>query len=197
MVRRSVSVGVPAVYGRSLSDPTLAGRRGEARHSFYFFSTSVRRLSPASRRRSRNILNLPRWNLKGGGGHIWRSRKPNVEVFFYSRHLCHRLRGMHVSLCVCCVRAFTFHVLLLKEALKPVTAFRFGCGPNLPLLLPLLPPPSLLLLLSTGDHRTSPLYLQGLTPVTPPPSPAKAAASGLRASNWRVVMLILQFGRVN
>lgn len=36
MVRRSVSVGVQAVYGRSLSDPKLAGQRGEARHSFYF-----------------------------------------------------------------------------------------------------------------------------------------------------------------
>lgn len=52
-----------------------------------------------------------------------------------------------VRLWVLCVslRSCAFHVLLLKEALKPVTEFHSGCGPNLPPLLPLLlffPPPS-------------------------------------------------------
>lgn len=93
-----------------------------------------------------------------------------------------------------------FHVLLLKEALKPVTAFRFGCGPNLPALLPLLlvfPPPS------PGDRRPqtlSPLSLPTLTPATlftARTSPPDAAALGLGASNWRAEMLTLRFGRVN
>lgn len=81
---------------------------------------------------------------------------------------------MHVSLCVCCVRAFTFHVLLLKEALKPVTAFRFGCGPNLPPLLPLLP----LILPSPSAVDRRPQNFTPLPPGSDPWDPTAVPCEG-------------------
>lgn len=72
MVRRSVSVGVQAVYGRSLSDPKLAGRGGEARHSFcfvffYICKTTLARVQTALAKHSK-LASVESERMEGGGG---------------------------------------------------------------------------------------------------------------------------------